>query len=304
MTVRPDFPLVWDNTMRSAFVECPRKFAYQYLDHWKPRTVSVHLHAGKAWAEGLEKTRRAFYCDNLPPETAIQLGLVRLLEAYGDFECPPDSAKSPSRLAEAFVFYFEKYPLATDPAQPYVGPNGPMIEFSFALPIDDSLVHPTTGEPLIYSGRADMVATYAGAVTIFDDKTTTSLGTSWAQQWDMRAQFTGYTWAAREYNIPVTQVLARGISILKTKFDTANAITHREDWRIARWHMQFQRDVRRAIELWREGYWDTNEADACSAYGGCMFRQPCMSQDPQPWLEIGFSRRRWDPLTREEVELV
>ena len=35
-----------------------------------------------------------------------------------------------------------------------------MVEFSFALPIDaKEILHPETGEPIIYAGRADMVAT-------------------------------------------------------------------------------------------------------------------------------------------------
>lgn len=301
--IRPDFPLVWDNTMRSTFVSCPRKFAYEHLEHWKPQGQSVHLHAGAAWASALERTRLAFYVEGESAEHAVEQGVARFITAYGDFECPDDSAKSRSRMVDAFVFYFERYPLATDPCQPYLGPNGPMIEFSFIEPLDDALLHPVTGDPILYSGRADMIATYAGAVSIFDDKTTSSLGASWAGQWDMRSQFTGYAWAATRYGIPVTQVVVRGISILKTKFDTAQAISHRDDWRIERWRQQVIRDITRAKRSWEEGYWDIVEGDACGSYGGCLFKQPCMSRDPQPWLETAFVRRRWDPVTREEVML-
>lgn len=602
---RPDFPLVFDNTMRSAFVECPRKFELEFIQHWKPQGQRVDLHAGGAWAHGLERTRKGFYCDGEPSDVAIAAGIAALLEFYGDFICPENNPKTAARLAEAFVFYFERYPLATDPAQPYVGPNGPMIEFSFVHPLDDSLVHPITGDPILYSGRADMVANYLGACTIFDDKTTKSLGATWTNQWDLRSQFTGYClpgdteflsqtgwkridayapgdtvaqwgegqitfvkptayhtphfagdligfegkvsilgtpdhrqpvynkwtgkwetypliklpytnashrfcsagvkadgdalppaltrllvatqadgsysdktirfhfkkerkierllhildevgidktvskhsdgttlirlascqevellravlgpeksfgswlldfdgetlktfieelkywdgserpgrgdlyfstdanavewvrtaaclagyhtsihsqtpgnyrvvlnethlhsthlhtpisvphngpvycftvpssyflirrngkiavtgncWAAQQYGIPAQQVLARGIGILKTKFDTANAIVHREEWRVERWKAQVLRDIRRAMQLWEEGFFDMVEADACNSYGGCMFKQPCLSRDPEPWLEIAFTRKRWDPVTRSEIEVV
>lgn len=60
------------------------------------------------------------------------------------------------------------------------------------------------------------------------------------------------------------------------------------------------RDIRRAIAAWNEGYFDFVEGDACGSYGGCMFKQVCMSRDPQPWLETAFVRRRWDPVTRTE----
>jgi hypothetical protein len=289
--------------MRSTFVACPRKFAWEYLDHWRPISPSVHLHAGKAWAEAMEAARRAFYCDGRSTEEAEALALAALIHHYGTFDCPPDSPKSLERLSAALVYYFTCFPLDADPATPYIGTTGPMVEFSFVLPIDDSLRHPVTGDPILFSGRADMVANFAGAVTIYDDKTTSSLGSSWASQWDLRGQFSGYSWAAREYGIPVSQVLVRGISILKTKFDHAQALSARPTYAIERWHAQFVRDIRRAITCWEEGYWDYNLSDACSSFGSCLFKQPCMSANSEPWLKGYFIRRAWDPVTRTETLL-
>lgn len=301
---KPDFPLVWDNTMRVQFITCPRKFAWEFLDHYKPKAPNVHLHAGAAFAKGLEVARRAFYSEGKEDAEAVRLGLEALLHAYGSFQCPPESAKSLNRMAEAYIYYMTVFPMPIDPVQPYIGAHGPMIEFSFAIPLSPDLLHPVTGEPIIYAGRADMIATYAGALSIYDDKTTSSLGPSWGQSWDMRSQFTGYTWAAQEYGIPVTQVVVRGISILKSKLDHAQAISSRSAFRVERWHGQVVRDIQRAIDAWKEGYWDYNEADACSTFSGCLFKQPCMSQDPSPWLEMYFEKRKWDPVHREETPLL
>jgi hypothetical protein len=302
--VRPDFPLVFDNSMRSAFVECPQKFTWEYMRHFKTRAPSVHLHAGGVWASALETTRMAFYRDEIDPLTAQAMGLEVLIREYGDFDPGRHDNKSIDRLIAAFQYYWTAFPLQSDPVQPYIGKNGPMVEFSFALPLDPSLLHPVTGEPIIYTGRADMVATYAGAVSIYDDKTTSSLGASWAGQWDRRSQFTGYVWAANAYGIPVTQVVVRGIALLKTSINHAQAITVRTPHHVAEWHKQAVRDIRRAMECWKEGYWDLNLADACAGYGGCMFRQPCMSANPEPWLSGGnYSVRIWDPLTRTETEV-
>jgi len=290
--------------MRSAFVECPRKFSWEYLRHFKAKAPSVHLHAGGAWAASLETTRNAFYRDELPALDAQALGLQTLIREYGDFDPGRHDNKSLDRLIAAFQYYFQAFPLESDPVQPYIGKNGPMVEFSFALPLSPDLLHPQTGEPIIYTGRADMVATYAGAVSIYDDKTTSSLGASWAGQWDRRSQFTGYVWAANAFGIPVTQVVVRGIALLKTSINHAQAITIRTPHHVSEWHFQAVRDIRRAIECWREGYWDLNLADACSGYGGCMFKQPCMSNNPEPWLTGGnYSIRVWNPVTRTETEL-
>jgi hypothetical protein len=291
--------------MRSTFIECPRRFLWQYARHFKPTGESIHLHAGGAWATSLETARRAFYDDGKPSDEAKALGLAALIREYGDFQAPPNSNKTLDRMIEAYSYYFTVFPFETDPVQPYKRRDGKaMVEFSFALPLSMDLLHPETGEPILYSGRADMVATYAGALSIYDDKTTSSLGASWANQWNLRSQFSGYAWAAREYGIPVSQIVVRGISILKTKIDHAQVITVRTPHMIDTWHAQAIRDIRRAITCWEEGYWDVNLADGCSAFGGCLFQQPCMSADPEPWLTGGnYAVRIWDPLLREEKEI-
>jgi PD-(D/E)XK nuclease superfamily len=302
---RPPFPIVFDNTMRSTFVECPQKFWWEYGEHFKPNSISTDLHAGKAWASALETARMAYYRDGKSLEIAFGMGLHTLITEYGNFEPPPHKAnKSIHRLVEAWTYYKTAFPFDQDPAQPWKDSSGkPMVEFSFALPLDPiGLRHPETGEPILYSGRADMIATYAGALSVYDDKTTSQLGPKWGHQWNRRSQFTGYVWAAQEYGIPVTQVLVRGIAILKTEINHAQAIVARPPHQIVEWHVQAIRDIKRAIECWKEGYWDLNLADTCSAYGGCMFQQPCMSKDPVPWLEGQFTRRVWNPLTREESE--
>lgn len=303
---KPEFPLIWDSSMRSDFVDCPRAFFWKNIHHFRAGGDNVHLHAGKAWAGALEVARKEYYEEAKSQEEAVETGLAALVNFYGDFVPPSHgsgSAKSLDRLIEAFAHYFAAYPFSSDPAQPYISPatNKPMIEFSFCLPLAADLVHPETGEPLLFSGRADMVATYAGAVTLYDDKTATALGDQWAKQWQRRGQFTGYCWAGREYGIPITQVLARGIAILKTSIKHADALTVRTDHHIREWHAQFVRDIRRAIACWKEGYWDVNLSDGCSSYGGCAFLQPCTSSDPMPWLESQFVRKSWNPATREEI---
>lgn len=298
---RPPFPSVWDSTMIAALRSCPRKFAYEFVEHWKPKGLSVHLHAGASYAAGLEAARRAFYVEGKPEADAVALGVNTIFEHYGDFECPSDSAKSAIRTAGALEFYFTAYPLSSDSAKPILVGDRHGIEFSFAVPLE--FAHPTSGDPLIYSGRADMVVEFAGSRYILDDKTTSSLGASWSRQWDLRSQFTGYCWAAAEHGIEVAGTIIRGVSILKTKYDTAQAITYRPKWQRDRWLAQVYRDLDNALTMWESGVWDYNLDHACAEYGGCPFVQCCTSEDPTPWLEGYFERRKWDPLTRTETLL-
>ena len=301
-TERPPFPDVLDSTIVAAFRSCPQLAFRQYIEHWKPKAQSVHLVAGAAFATGLEIARTKFFVDGLSQEDSLAHGLKALLEAYGDFECPEDSAKSATRMAGALEYYMSQYPMASDNATPHrISAEKSGIEFSFAEPID--FAHPETGDPILYVGRMDMIVDYAGGLFGEDDKTTSALGASWSKQWDMRSQFTGYTWGCKQAGLPLQGFLVRGVSILKTKYDTQQAITYRPQWMIDRWYEQLLRDVARMKQMWETGYWDYSLDHACNEYSGCVFRQICLTANPQPWLETSFERRQWDPVNRVEILL-
>ena len=298
------FPAVVDSTIIAAFKSCPQKAKMEFFDHWKRQTPSVDLHAGAAYAAGLEAARVAYYVDGKPAAEAVEAGLYELLRSYGDFECPPDSAKSAARTAGALEFYFASYPLGTDKAVPMTLPGGKRgIEFSFLEPLDLDLRHPETGDPLLYSGRMDMMVDYEGMRLGEDDKTTSRLGASWLRQWDLRSQFTGYVWGAGRAGIKLDGFLVRGVSILESKYDTLQAITYRPAWQIDRWHAQTIRTVKEMIRQWETGEFDYNLDHACAEYGGCQFRDVCQFREPERLLAQKFQRRIWSPVTRTETVL-
>lgn len=299
---KPPFPHIIDSTILGNFRSCPQKMFRTYMQHWKPRGESIHLRAGKAFASGIEAARRAFYIEGLPSRDAEAIGLGALVREYGSEDPPEGSTKTWDRMAGALEFYFENYPLGADGSPPIRVGASHGIEFSFAEPLD--IAHPETGDPILYTGRADMVAEAFGGVFTYDEKTASQLGASWLRQWEHRSQFTGYTWALRRQGFRVDGVVVRGVSILKNDYGTAQAITYRSGWEIDRWEQQTLRDIRRMIQCWEEGYWDYNLDHACTEYGGCALQRVCKSPDPQKWLEIDFVQRVWDPVAREERDAV
>ncbi len=98
-------------------------------------------------------------------------------------------------------------------------------------------------------------------------------------------------------------MLVRGVSILKTRYDTLQAITYRSQWEIDRWYDQVIRDLARMQECWERGVWDYNLDHACTEFGGCPLTSVCKSPTPETWLPVYFERRRWDPLDRVEESL-
>lgn len=297
---RPMFPHTVDSTILGAFRSCPQKFFRTYVQHWKPIDQSVHLVAGGAFASGIEAARAAFYVDGASQADAEAAGLLALIKHYGDFECPADSAKSVERMCGALEFYFASYPLGADGATPITLASGRRgIEFSFAEPL--SVRHPVTGNPILYTGRSDMIAERAGGIYVYDEKTTSSLGASWGRQWEMRSQFTGYIWAAQRQGIAANGAIVRGVSILKTKYDTLEVPTYRTAYEVGRWEKQVERDLLRMIQCWEEGYWDWNLDGACTDYGGCSLTRVCKSSAPEGFLPVYFQQKVWDPLARKEL---
>ena len=304
--MKSSFPTTIDSSLIAAFRSCPYKAKLEFFDHWKSRFPSIHLHAGGAFARGIEVARRSFYEQGKPPDESIADGCLALAEFYGDFECPPDSGKSLHRMLGALEYTLtDAFPLSSDPAQPLTFPGGKRgIEFNFVEPLD--FRHPDTGDPLLYCGRFDQIVEFAHQPFGEDDKTTSQLGASWSRQWDLRSQFTAYCWGAKRAGIHLEGFLVRGTSILKTKYDHAQAITYRPRWMVDQWYEQLiERDLPAMVQMWESGKWSMSLDHACNEYGGCVFRQVCLSrpEDRISWLESGYQRRKWDPVERTETVL-
>ena len=301
------FPQHIDNTMREAFVVCPTKFWRAHIQDLAPLQPSIHLHAGGAFAAGLEATRRAYFEQHRSPAEALAAGLDALTAFYGDFDPPAQSVKTVANMREALIYYFEAWPLETDTLRPK------HIEWRFEHPIPN-LVHPDNGGPIYYVGRSDAPGELNGMYTIEDDKTASSLGATWCKQWDLDSQGTGYVWAAQQegYMPRDSQgpVLFRGVSILKPKytkggeyiraesFGHAQVLTYRPPWVVQRWQDQLVRDVKRMIHAYLNNEWDLAlHKNACAAYGGCPFKDLCLSQEPDAWIPVNYVKRKWNPLS-------
>jgi hypothetical protein len=299
----PPFPEVVNDSLIQSFRSCEQQAFQTYFEHWKPSEESVHLVAGKAFASGLEVARRAFYINGFGAEEALGLGLAALWAEYGTFAPPEDSPKGPIRMAGALEYYFSQYPLGADGATPHrFGTDHHGIEFSFLEPLNT--LHPVTGDPLLYSGRADMVADAFGGLFLYDEKTTSALGPTWAKKWEHRSQFTSYCWGLRAHGFHPTGIVVRGVAILKDSYSTAQAITYRSDWEVDRWLSGVNHTLRRMVEAWQKGDWQYNLGNSCTAYSGCPFTRICKSPEPEKWLSLYFHRRRYDPVTRIETPLL
>lgn len=328
MALQPELPLHVDSTMMTCARSCLQKFRKEFILGLRPSGLSIDLHAGGCFALALEHVYKAVWEMNKSLPDALDYAHAAFALAWGNFEIPEwkTTGKTFDNTWDAVLEYFKRWDPRSDYIPPYINADGkPTIEYTFAIPLgpvwgdnedehpDDEMsnafeagcfpLHPS-GQPFIYTGRFDMLGQYQGRPIVRDEKTSgKTAGSNWAEQWDFRAQFIGYTWACQQAGLPVDSVCVRGISILKTKRDTAEAIKTYSDLTRERWLEQLRRDLWRIRRAWDSSYFDYNMGDACTAYGNCVFLTSCVAPPAQEeaWLSE-FSVRRWNPLLKNPVE--
>jgi len=295
LSIQTPFPTRVDWSMVSEFDSCETKYRYRYQHNISPTETSPHLHAGGAFAAGIETTRRALWIDKLDLDSALCLGTHAFTKFWGNYE-PPEryQQKNYANTLGALWDYFREYPPDTDPVKPYLYADGtPAIEFTFAIPTE--ILHPNTGEPIIFCGRFDMLGYYNNLIAIIDEKTAMQLGAAWVRQWEMRGQFIGYTYVARKYGIDVKMVLIRGIGLLKTKYTYLEAIEQYPNYLLDRWWKALNLKISRMISCWQQNEWQLSFGAACESYGGCDYKPLCTAKNPSQWLSE-FEYSHWDPL--------
>jgi len=299
----PPFPETVDNTMRSNYRKCPRSFFQEFLLCRVMGADNIHLHAGRAYAEGLDVFRKSYFTKDTEDyknyEKALDKGIYAIIKSYGydeQRESHPDWEKSPKscdRLIGAFLSYWDKYHPKAAVGKMYYRDGVPMSEYGGTLELD--VLHPVTGKPLMYSFRFDYTEDRQGLIFLGDDKTTSSLGASWARQWDLRSQFMGYTYAAKRIlGIPAVGVIARGTSILKNSYDHMEVPVRFPPHLLDIWWKQVNTDFQKMVDNWKEANWEYDLADGCAAYGGCKFVEVCKSKLPHRVLN-SMPIRVWNP---------
>lgn len=305
MTNEISFPCAIDNTMRKELVKCQMAAHYRFEMGLSDGKDKVDLHAGGAFAAGLEAMRKAFYTQGKSQSDALVVGVEALYKAYGNFVCPADSNKSADRMAGALTFYMQEKPMEGDPLTPLVLPNGEVgieMSFNYEIPVE----HPYNERFLTYCGRYDVLAIDdKRRVWICDEKTTKQLGDKWPNQWALDGGLTGYCWGAKKLleehglDYEVAGAVINGIAIKLRDYAYMRVDTYRQDWQIQKWYEQMLTDVR----TWKSAYIAQKHNQTldhtCAYYmNPCMYAPLCLSANPERLVEGSYVVKFWNPLTR------
>lgn len=298
--------------MLASFDSCAQKFFNEYILCLASTGISPDLHAGGAFAHGLHFAREAFYEKGKSRTEAAVIAVRAFILYWGDYEAPDNTPKDFVNTCCALLDYFEEYPFEHDPIQPIMLANGKAaIEFTFALATQ--VMHPTTGQPIIYGGRCDMLGLYNSMGAVIDEKTTKAMGPKWAQSWGMRGQFIGYVFAAQQYGHDISTAVVRGIAIQKTQYKHMQVIESYSRWQVERWWREVHVKLDRMVSLYKDmqsydpkladlhAAWPYSYGDACSSYSGCPYLHLCTVEDPTQWYG-DYSRRVWNPLEKDPTK--
>lgn len=310
-----EFPRAIDNTMRTAWDACQRKFLLSHIYNLRSQDPSVHLVFGGSFAKGLEVARKEFYgLGNTDRVSYLGKAYIAAIREWNLHLDDPlvDEAKSLPACLCAIDFYFKEWPMASDWIKPLVQGDGePAIEFTFALPLQIKHGFPIKDGyvgyddlPILYTGRFDMFADYASEPAVYDDKTAMQLGAQWIKSWSLNSQMTGYIWAAQQHGFKSSTAIIRGVSILKGSFGQAQAIEHRTDWEVASWYNLLHHNLQGMLDAFNDGpdAFLPSYGQACAAYGGCPYQMLCKKENWKDWIEPDFKVFVWDPLAINKVE--
>ena len=317
------FPLSIDSTMLSAFDSCPHKFFVEFILKRAPTGKSPHLHAGGALAAAVETVRNCIYTDGLSLEQSLAKAWLVYTKYWGMYEPPEDIDKTYINMFAAVIEYFYHWNPLEDTIQPHIKPDGkPAVEFTFGLPVNVN--NPDTGDPILYSGRYDMLGEYhpSRLLSIVDDKTTKNFSYLWSRQWDMRGQFHGYIRASQEYGYNCEHYTVRGIAIQKTQFKFQEHGPIRiPKWKLNEWYENAIWKIKLMVHMYSamkdamikaEGKgidpmsvahtaWAKSFGDACSSYAGCQYKSLCMEQNQHKYYSE-MQERLWDPMAKNPTE--
>lgn len=302
--VKAPLPLIIDSTMMVGFRACKAQFHRAHVLKRSLSGSSIHLRAGGAFASGIEAYRRAYYADGYSPSACLEAAYLSAMLEWGPYELFPEGyaeSKSIDRVMIAIKEYFERWPCATDLFQPEIREDSgqPTIEFSAAIPLDPEKgfpLHPS-GEPFIWHLRSDGLGNYKNLSVFSDEKTTTSIGASWASKWLMRNQFLSYAWCYREMGMPHQNVLVRGVGLLKTKISLAEALVQYPPHMLDMWEKVAKYDLHQMVQHWELDFWPETIGDACTSWGNCQFTDICTAPPKMKlgYLANGYMHSDWDP---------
>ena len=178
-----------DYSSLSTYLDCPRKFLFQYIMHFRGPSKNIHLIFGSCWHYGLEVAYKTMMTDKLSVIDATDLSIEsfnKLWKIEGSETFPDEDIifpKSPGHAANMYHAYWKRY-LELDLKDKKII----AVESPFTIDLNSF----APGLPN-YIGRIDLVFEESnGSLEIVDHKTAKVLYPTALTGYEMSYQTDGY----------------------------------------------------------------------------------------------------------------
>lgn len=202
---------ILDGTKMNTYLECPRKFFYEYILGWRPTGANNHLVFGKAWHEALEH----LYVYGIE-SVHIEAAFDKFMQAYRK-EIPEanDSMYWPKTPDNAFTALCE-----------YVRKNIKDWSKYKVLYTEIAFCAPISKEHVMY-GRKDAIIQdmQTNLIITLEHKTGSRAGRTWDMQWENAMQPYLYTHVDYLLGFPedlVGTIIMNGTFFMKNKTNPIN----------------------------------------------------------------------------------
>ena len=309
-----DFKKEVDYSTLSNFIECKRKFLFQYLLHFRSNKPNIHLIFGSAWHYGLEKAYQAIKENpkiSVIDLTEISIKAFNLLWKVeeGQKHFPDEDIifpKSPGHAANMYYEYWQYYK-DEHKDKKIIG-----IEIPFNIHINDNL--PT------YIGRQDLCWELPdGVLEIIDHKTSKALWPTMLTTFETSYQTFGYLLSGSLYYDKIPKITYNIALCQKSKIAFHRMTIFKSSQALEQFLFELKellKDLLYNLSLYNyelETKKDRSDfirsfpkspGTACTSFmQPCKYKDICfMRNNPLLWKNkapMGFTINEWDPKKHE-----
>jgi len=242
----------------SAFIECPKKFYWRYVEHLRPKRKSPALALGSCMAYGLAEYRRTGSQDGARKafvERWEEEG--RILEKTKD----ADPLRSVARGLEILSEYMQSYP--DDPTN-FVRPE---------VTFEDEVA-----PGIIFQGRLDgVVRLDDGTMAVNEDKTASRWGDSYFRKLHHSYQVLWYLWIAKKLGLfdlgkkSSPKCVVRVIYIHRQSYKFPSDLVIKSSRQVEDAFKEMLQWIKLIQRCVADNHFPKGDAEICLKYGGCDY---------------------------------
>ncbi len=264
-----------DSSKTKCFLECPRKFYWRHVRKLVPLHEKAALSFGKAIHEALYEWHKTY-------------DLERTIEIFHEhWDDKIDEQLRTAEKGESLLKgYAERYPPKHEPFK-FLS-----LEQKVQIEIGD----------FVYGGRIDGIVEWGGMYLVLDHKTASRMGPKYFDRFRPDLQMTGYAFMAKQlFKQHIHGVVINVLYFTKKQMDFVREISSREPFEyeqfaslILNLASQIKANDPEDMNSWLPNW------TSCGDWGGCDYRDLCLSEDPEPLARSMYREEVWHPFIEDE----